>query len=133
MSAIDLAKKYQEISNLKMASAFYNQDEETILTLCKTRWIRIVVIRKPGTTEAASIEVELSVPDCVAQAGAAPTRDDHRDLLNGVIIHFEYLKRLFEAGFALDLIAGDCLWTAYCEVKNAPDTRFFELITPPNM
>jgi len=133
MSAIDLEKRYQEILNLKESSVLYNQEGEAILTLCKTQWIRILVVRKPGPTEPSSIEVELSVPDCVAQAGATPTRDDHRDLLNGVIIHFEYLKKLFEAGFAVDLIAGDCLWTAYREIETEPDIRFFELLTPPGI
>jgi hypothetical protein len=130
LTGSNLVEKYNEMSRSDLVPSALNQEGELILTLCKTSWVRVLIVRKYSAPD--SIEVELSLPDCDA-SGMNPYPREHVDtLLSGMKKHLEYLERLLHEGFRLDLIGNDCLWTASYEMDESPENEFFELLVPPS-
>ena len=130
LTGLNLVEKYNEMSRNDLVSSVLNPEGELILTLCKTSWVRVLVIRKSSAPD--SIEVELSLPDCDA-FGMRPYPREYVDtLLWGVKKHLDYLERLLSKGFRLDLVGNDCLWTASYEIDESPKVEFFELLVPPS-
>ena len=78
-----------------------------------------------------TIEIESSLPLRIQGEHKNPEAGlEIRDLLNGMIQTLEYLLRLQDAGFSLDIIGQDCMWTAYLEFNDLPDQDFFNLLIP---
>lgn len=130
LTGSNLVEKYHEMSRSALVPSALNQEGELILTLCKTSWVRVLVVRKYSTPD--SIEVELSLPDCDAYGMNPYPRENADALLGGMKKHLEYLERLIHEGFRLDLIGNDCLWTASYEMNESPGDEFFELLVPPS-
>jgi hypothetical protein len=48
-----------------------------------------------------------------------------------MINHLQYLQKLNQTGFSLDIIKHDCLWTASQSFSETPPREIFELLVPP--
>jgi len=53
------------------------------------------------------------------------------ELISAVIHHMMYLQLLNQAGFKLDVIEEDFLWTATFEITKEPDEQLFDNFIPP--
>ncbi len=130
LTGLNLAEKYKEMSRNDLVPSALNQECELTLTLCKTSWVRVLIIRRYSAPD--SIEVELSLPDCDASAMKPYPREYVDTLLGGMKSHLEYLERLLHKGFRLDLIGNDCLWTASYDMDERPEDEIFDLLVPPS-
>ena len=104
---------------------------EIITSLWQSDWVRILLVRNIDNPECTTIEIESSLPLHIQ--GEYKNIEDGlktRDLLNGMISTLEYLLRLQEAGFTLDIIGQDCMWTAYYEFDSLPGEKFFHQLIP---
>lgn len=126
----DLYQRFKDIMNTPLSSMSAD-DPEIISHLYQTDWVRILVIRNADNLDWTTIEIESSLPQMI--------QGEHKDikkatqvqtLIEGMIKTLEYLLRLQESGFSLDIIGQDCMWTAYKEFDTVPDEKLFEIILP---
>ncbi len=54
-----------------------------------------------------------------------------RSILDGIIVHLEYLRTLNDKGFKLELVGQDGLWAAYHDIDKDPSDELFECLVPP--
>ncbi|MHA1959863.1 MAG: hypothetical protein ACW99U_06510 [Candidatus Thorarchaeota archaeon] len=93
-------------------------------------WIRILLTMSPnGAEKDSTIEVELSAPCCSMEDCASGYTDT--DLISGMSTHLSYLADLNEAGFNLEIIKMDSIWTVSARIPEAPDLNLFRLLVPP--
>jgi hypothetical protein len=130
LTGSNLLEKYNEMTRNDLVPSVINPEGESILTLCKTSWVRVLIVRKYSGPD--SVEVELSLPDCDGSGMSPYSRELVDSLLSSMKKHLEYLERLLHEGFRLDLIANDCLWTASYEIRKSPEKEFFDLLVPPS-
>jgi hypothetical protein len=117
-----------------MREPIENESEESVSLLCRTDWVKIMIIRDPEMPEVSSVEIEISLPPCIIE----PVRKDvdvgdqtARKFIGDTIAHFEYLLRLEDAGLVLGILSAEGIWSAVVEVRNCPDESFFEILLPP--
>ncbi|MFW9918142.1 MAG: hypothetical protein ACFFED_00935 [Candidatus Thorarchaeota archaeon] len=124
---------YQQCKDLlsKPIASESSDNPEVITSLWQSDWVRILLVRNIDNPDWTTIEIESSLPLRVQGehkniAGGLETRE----LLNGMIQTLEYLLRLQDAGFSLDIIGQDCMWTAFLEFDALPAQSFFEALIP---
>ena len=85
-----------------------------------------------------SIEVEVWLPhrkevrDETSDNSQDSSKDDNLGhTLSRLIELMQYLLRLHQSGFTLDVIKHDCLWTASRSFSKPPSRKIFELLLPP--
>ncbi|UCE10908.1 MAG: hypothetical protein JSW61_02980 [Candidatus Thorarchaeota archaeon] len=106
------------------------QGEGITRVLHQNDWIRILVTMSANREEREStIEVELSVP--CSSTEDCDSRYTDTDLICGMSLHLNYLADLNEAGFDLEIIKTDSIWTVSAEISEAPDSNLFRLLVPP--
>ncbi|MBD3407883.1 MAG: hypothetical protein GF411_17315 [Candidatus Lokiarchaeota archaeon] len=133
--SVKLLELYKQLLNEPFRAMPENDDLESVQILYETEWVRIYVVRSEEAPHCASIEVETSLPLCASKT----TKDcgdfqmDARDLLDGMIIHLQYMTALCEQGFTADVVGPDCLWTVSKEFINEPSENIFKLLCPPTM
>lgn len=125
MRAKNLMDRFRKaIQNPKTSSTFANDESVTILDA--TDWVRILLVRESGDSSAQSVEIEVAPPSAhLASDGS------RRQLLLDMIKHIEYVLRLSESGFVLDVLGSDFTWTAHKAFQEEPNESFFEFILPP--
>jgi hypothetical protein len=136
----NLMDKYKQITTSPLNPANMTDEGDSISVLCQTNWIRIVLVRKLDEPNVVTIEVESSLPKCAGVYSSPKTNSnstellemDDRELLTGMITHLQYLQRLHDSGFELEIIGPDCLWTAYSDFKSMPNRKTFDALVPPS-
>jgi hypothetical protein len=137
--ASSLMDKYKQLTTSPLNSSNMTDEGDSISVLCQTNWIRIVLVRKSDEPNVVTIEVESSLPKCAGVYSSPKTNSsstellemDDSELLSGMITHLQYMQRLHELGFDLEIIGPDCLWTAYSEFESMPSRKTFEVLVPP--
>ena len=105
-----------------------DNDSELFVVISETEWIRVLLL-KTIQKEAAtiSIEVELSLPKCVSRDNI----QNKETVLSDMVTHLEYLQKLYEIGFELEVMRTDCLWTAAKTLDSVPSQELCASLTPP--
>ena len=122
---------YEHFKSSPFDELIFNEDGESIESLCETDWTRILLIRTSDKPGLISVEVEVSLPKCVTRHDAKSVKIHPRDSLKSMITHLEYLLELEGFGFILDLVGEDCLWTASKKSTDILDAKIFEALIPP--
>ncbi|MFW9831227.1 MAG: hypothetical protein ACFFD8_05585 [Candidatus Thorarchaeota archaeon] len=139
MNAEELLRKYQQLVNTPPDSpSLFNESGESISTLLQSSSVRVLLVRTINEPKSVSIEVEIWLPGSTqGQLSLEPTgskKNQETDLgkvLFQMIECLQYLHRLYESGFTIDVIRHDCLWTASQTFQKLPSLETFELLLPP--
>ena len=129
-STPNLYQHCKDIMSKSLASETMD-NPEVIFSLWQSDWVRILLVRNVENPNWTTLEIESSLPARIQ--GEHKNADDGleiRELLTGMIKTLEYLIRLQEAGFTLDIIGQDCMWTAYLEFDTLPDAALFQMLLP---
>ena len=130
-------EKYQKVVKTAPSPEVLEAAGEVIVVLHKTRWARILLVWRADEPERVIIEVEVSLPKVVKQArksqalACGEPEGEMGEMLTDLMKHQQYLLRLKKAGFVLDVIRQDCLWTASGTFTQQPGNEVFELLIPP--
>ena len=97
------------------------------------------MLRTSEEPDIVSIEVEVWLPGNNSNNGSENSNSPSTELeneklgavLSQMIGHLQYLLRLHQSGFMLDVIKHDCLWTASKSFEKPPSQKIFELLLPP--
>lgn len=136
----ELKRRYEQIVETPKTELSYNEHGESVVILCQSEWVRILVLQFQDPANLVSIEVELSLParSTTVSSGVQENSDlekaerETKKLANQVIEHLRYMTLLQDEGFTLDLIGQECLWTASINLQESPSQEFFELLSPPS-
>ena len=141
MTIDQLLEKFQKIISTPAESPSppFNESGETVEILLQTNSMRILVIRESVNPQTVNLEVEVWLPNrnpntFDTESQTAETERDDEDLstsLSRMIDHLQYLLKLQQSGFTLDVIKHDCLWTASKSFTETPSRDLFELLIPP--
>ncbi|MFX0077905.1 MAG: hypothetical protein ACFE8O_01585 [Candidatus Hermodarchaeota archaeon] len=142
MMTIDqLIDKYQKIIStpVESLSPTLNESGETVEVLLQTNLMRILVIRESLNPQTVCLEVEVwlptrnpNTPDTELDNTETELEDENLSTtLSRIIDHLQYLLKLHQFGFTLDVIKHDCLWTASKSFTETPSRELFELLIPP--
>jgi hypothetical protein len=137
MQATELLEKYQQVVKTAPSPEALEAAGEVIVVLHKTRWARILLVWRVDDPEQIIIEVEVSLPQAIKEARQEESVacGDHEgemgEMLTDLMKHQQYLLRLKRAGFVLDVIRQDCLWTASGTFSDQPSKEVFDLLIPP--
>ena len=101
---------------------------ELFVVISETEWIRVLLLKTIQKEVATiSIEVELSLPKCVSR----DNNQNKETVLSDMVTHLEYLQKLSEIGFELEVMRTDCLWTAAKTLDSVPSQELCKFLTPP--
>lgn len=137
---IELLSKYLELMNEDL-NRIDNGDNEAVFTLCKTDWVRILLVRELENEKSAVIDVEVSLPlpyrssscDKITNTHSNNSAYTSRQLLQLMMEHIQYILTLESSGFSVDLVGDGCLMVAYQSFNETPDTEIFRLLQPPSV
>ncbi|MFW9967082.1 MAG: hypothetical protein ACFFEA_08000 [Candidatus Thorarchaeota archaeon] len=134
MKASGLADNYRRAVSSPQSMSSKDVGNGIPFILGQSEWVRILFIRGiDGAND--SIQVEVSVPERIG--GQSSTQDEDlvqtqlADMISAVIDHMQYLSRLHQAGFILDVMEEEFLWTATLDTTMEPDEHLFDILIPP--
>ena len=131
--ASELLQRYSDVISEPFESATCISGE-CVSKLLETPWVRIMVIRYQLAPEICTIEIEVSLPNCIIEPSFPPNPSnlkDARNYIDTTITHLNYLLSLHEAGFAIGVLSIEGIWSAVLKIKGNPDEKLFELLLPP--
>ena len=139
MNADELMEKYSQLTAKPLDSSTIEiESGESVAILFESSSLRILLLRKLEEPDNVSVEVEVWLPDnpkdCSLVSTSLPNASENQKLgviLAEMITHLQYLYRLYQFGFTLDIIKHDCLWTASHTFKKPPDSELFKVLLPP--
>ena len=95
-------------------------------SLQKTKWVRILVEKNEYDDQLMNIIVEITPP-----AEDYTGQNDESNKFDSFVIYIEYLKKLREVGFDLDMIVPGCVCCASMTVDSIPEDNVFRVLVPP--
>ncbi|MHA2315187.1 MAG: hypothetical protein ACXACF_07880 [Candidatus Hermodarchaeia archaeon] len=138
MEYSDLVKGYQQLINKHNASALTDDHPEQVVTIHETVWLRILLIHSLKNPDVVRLVVEVSFPNWVYEIPVSFNNDEIikesslslPDVLKEMVIHLEYLHKLSDVGFRLELLAEEGIWSASTELKQPPSKELFKALVP---
>jgi hypothetical protein len=120
-------------------STFIEPDIEQTIRVHETEWVQICYVYNVQDDHEIRLVVELSLPAWVQEKSTTGpikdmTSDDTAQLqkvLKELVAHLNYLLKLSEAGFQLEIIAEEGFWSAWTLMQGLPSRVLFHLISPP--
>ena len=140
MNTEELMKKYQQLTAKPLDSpSVKNESGESVASLYQSSSLRILVLRTSEEPDTVSVEVEVWLPGNNSDSGSGDSNQTSTEseneklgaVLSQMIDHLQYLLRLHQSGFMLDVIKHDCLWTASKSFEKLPNREIFDLLLPP--
>lgn len=138
MNLEELMQKYQQLTTSAVNSSLLSELGESVTPLMQTTSLRILLLRTTKDPKTVSIEVEVWLPnhkesrdETLDNSQDKPKKDNLSHTLSRLIELLQYLLRLHESGFTLDVIKHDCLWTASRSFSKPPSRKMFKLLLPP--
>ncbi len=125
MKASDLRDEYRQAIATPLDISGIDSESGMPSLLFRNDWIRILLV-KQSYRSAHSIVVELSQPDRIDPAQIKP-----EFMISTLIIYLQYLLRLDNNGFELEIMQDDILWIATLEISVEPKMELFEILAPP--
>ena len=127
MDITEMWKRFQ----LFVANNFFDtqasENRETILILWESPWLRIVFTRKSDEHNIVEAEVELGMPNQIDILSS----DKGILLIDTLISHLKYLKKLSLAGYSIEMIPAEGLWIASATLDTNMNWDSFLLLQPP--
>ncbi len=140
MNTEELMKKYQQLTAKPLdLRSIENESGESVSSLYQSSSLRILLLRTSEKPKTVSVEVEVWLPGNNSDNGSSQSNQSISEseneklgaTLSQMINHLQYLLRLHQFGFALDVIKHDCLWTASKSFEKPPNRELFDLLCPP--
>lgn len=132
--ASDLLEQFQSLISGPIVSDTCISGE-CVSILVETAWVKMMVVRYQVAPEICTIEIEVSLPNCIIEPtypSTATKKEEARKFIGGNIDHLKYLLRLQEVGFSLGILSSEGIWSAVLKIEGGPDVRLFENLLPPD-
>jgi hypothetical protein len=138
MELSDMIEGYELLRSTSQFDPLYSETGRTIL-LHDDGYVRVYLTKGPDIWGEISLEIDVFMgvgrrPKLGQSESIADTADDvsiSKNQLVECISYIEYMLRLEEAGFKLEVVLDGCIWTARCSVGRNPDSQLFRTIVPP--
>ena len=131
--ASELLQRYHSIISGPIASDTCISGE-CVSKLLDTSWVKILVTRYQVAPEINTIEIEISLPNCIIEPTyPSPTneQDEAHKFIDTNIAHLNYLLGLQKAGFSLGILSTEGIWSAVLKIKDTPGLELFNILIPP--
>jgi hypothetical protein len=137
----DLIKEYRRLVAIQPHQLISQEVPERVVNLYQNNRIRILLIRTTAAPDAVKMEIEVALPNRIWGLDANYFSDDLttqdqsaiRTSLEEMVLLFQYLLHLQDAGFTLDFYGEEGLWIACYLIKNEPTKAIFSLFKPPTI
>lgn len=137
----DLIKAYRRLAAIQPDQLISQEVPERVVNLYENNRIRILLVRTPEAPEAVRMEIEVALPDRIWGLDANYFSDDLttpdqpaiRTSLEEMVLLFQYLLQLQQAGFTLDFFGEEGLWIACYLIDQAPSKTLFSSFLPPKI
>ncbi|MFW9804740.1 MAG: hypothetical protein ACFFFC_18940 [Candidatus Thorarchaeota archaeon] len=138
MNLSDLIEGYELLCSTSQLDPLYFETGRTVL-LHNDEYVRVYLTRGPDRWEEISLEIDvfMGVGRRVKSTHSESIDDSADDVslsrnqLIECISYIEYMLRLEDAGFKIEVVLDGCIWTARCDVVGPPDSQLFRTIVPP--
>ncbi|MFX1416221.1 MAG: hypothetical protein ACFFC0_05380 [Promethearchaeota archaeon] len=138
MELSDLVEGYELLRSTSQLDPLYSETGRTVL-LHNDGSVRVYLTIGPDRWDSITLEIDIfmGVSPKLAPAQSGSTGDSVDDVqlsrsqLIDCISYIEYMLRLEEAGFKLEIVLDGCIWTARSPVRHRPDFNLFRIIAPP--
>jgi hypothetical protein len=139
MELPDLIEGYELLRSTSQFDPLYSETGRTVLLYDDGR-VRIYLTKGPDRWEEISLEIDvfMGVEASTKSGRSEPTNDVSDDVslsrfqLIECISYIEYMLRLEEAGFKLEVVLDGCIWTARRIVSREPGSQLLRTIVPPS-
>jgi hypothetical protein len=132
-TASDLMHLYQDTVSEPVESRTCISGE-CVSKLLETSWIKIMVIRYQVAPKICTIEIEVSLPNCIIEPSCPASKAEQekaRRFIDTNIDHLTYLLNLQKAGFSLGILSTEGIWSAVLKVQDKPGLELFNTLLPP--
>ncbi|TFH07032.1 MAG: hypothetical protein E4H14_09415, partial [Candidatus Thorarchaeota archaeon] len=105
--ASDLLQRYHDITSGPVVSDTCISGE-CVSKLLETSWVKIMVIRYQVAPNINTIEIEVSLPNCIIEPTCPSTtteQDEARKFIDDNVNHLNYLLGLQKVGFSLGILS----------------------------
>jgi hypothetical protein len=128
-TADDLEVQFSSFISTRLSELRKNVAGEFVRIVGGSDWVQIAFIRYDDK-DLIRIEVEVSLPSTSDKESPRDASEKIK-LLDGMVIHLQYIKSLMAIGFDLSIIREDCLWVASYLTHEKPPVDVFRVIVPP--
>jgi len=132
-TASDLLQRYSDTISGPIVSDTCISGE-CVSKLLETPWVKIMVIRYQMAPKISTIEIEVSLPNCIIEPTCPSTSTEQekaRKFIDTNLDHLKYLLILQNAGFSLGILSTEGIWSAVLKIKENPDLELFKTLLPP--
>ena len=132
-TASDLLQRYRDTISGPVVSDTCISGE-CVSKLLETPWVKIMVIRYQMAPKISTIEIEVSLPNCIIEPtcpSKSTEQENARKFIDTNRDHLKYLLTLQDAGFSLGILSTEGIWSAVLEIKGNPDLELFKTLLPP--
>ncbi len=127
MDLTEMWKRFQQFAAVDLFSAQDFAHEAVSYILLDSEWVRIVLTRNPVLTNAVEVDIEVAIP----KHRGLHTQDQMSCVLDDLILHLEYLRRLALSGYKIDLIDDEGLWIASGTLNLKTEEVLVANLAPP--
>jgi len=135
MKLTDLVEGFELLCSTSQLDPTYLETGRTVL-LHDDGSVRVYLTKGQDSWEDITLEIEIFMGVRRNQKSSKSESPDDVNLsriqLIECISYIDYLLRLEEAGFNLEIVLDGCIWTARSHLKSKPSAQLFEIILPPN-
>jgi hypothetical protein len=115
--------------------------QERVVNIYENDRIRILLVRTPEAPDTVKMEVEVALRDRIWGLDAnyftddltTPNQSTIRTSLEEMVLLFQYLLQLQQAGFTLDFYGEEGLWIACYHIDKEPSKTLFSSFQPPKI
>lgn len=134
MELTDLVEGYELLRSTSQHDPIYSETGRIVL-LHDDGSVRVYLTKDPDSWEDIALEIEIFMGVGRNRKSLEPDSTYDVSLTRAQLVEcislIEYLLRLEEAGFNLEIVLDGCIWTARCPVKSKPGSQLFGIIVPP--
>lgn len=137
----DLIKEYRRLIAIQSDQLISQEVPERVVNLYETDRIRILLVRDPEALDTVKMEIEVALPNRIWGLDAnyfsdelkTPDQPAIRTSLEVMVLLFQYLLQLQQAGFTLDFFGEEGLWIACYHIKQEPTKTLYTQFKPPQV
>jgi hypothetical protein len=137
----DLIKEYRRLIAIQPDQLISPEVPERVVNLYENNRIRILLVRTPEAPNTVKMEIEVILPDRMwgldanyfSDDLATPDQPAIRTSLEEMVLLFQYLLQLQQAGFTLDFFGEEGLWIACYQIDQEPSKTLFSSFQPPQI
>lgn len=137
----DLIKAYRRLVAMQPDQLISKEVQERVVNIYENDRIRILLVRTPEAPDTVKMEVEVALRDRIWGLDAnyftddltTPNQSTIRTSLEEMVLLFQYLLQLQQAGFTLDFYGEEGLWIACYHIDKEPSKTLFSSFQPPKI